>query len=162
MFTNYTNCLPAWSVGPNCYEKVYGVVAKFGKSAAVIGGKTALSKAYGPLQEALAGTDFKLSEPVWYGGNSTYENAAMLESQPAVQEADVIFAVGGGRAVDTCKAVAEHLGKPLFTFPTTAARAPSSTITSCSISARGALLLMTRPPFRCGPTTPPVAWCRQH
>lgn len=66
MFTNYTNCLPAWSVGPNCYEKVYGVVAKFGKSAAVIGGKTALSKAYGPLQEALAGTDFKLSEPVWY------------------------------------------------------------------------------------------------
>ena len=85
MFTNYTNCLPAWSVGPNCYEKVYGVVAKFGKSAAVIGGKTALSKAYGPLQEALAGTDFKLSEPVWYGGNSTYENAAMLESQPAVQ-----------------------------------------------------------------------------
>ena len=53
MFTNYTNCLPAWSVGPNCYEKVYGVVAKFGKSAAVIGGKTALSKAYGPLQEAL-------------------------------------------------------------------------------------------------------------
>ena len=46
MFTNYTNCLPAWSVGPNCYEKVYGVVAKFGKSAAVIGGKTALSKAY--------------------------------------------------------------------------------------------------------------------
>lgn len=96
MFTNYTNCLPAWSVGPNCYEKVYGVVAKFGKSAAVIGGKTALSKAYGPLQEALAGTDFKLSEPVWYGGNSTYENAAMLESQPAVQEADVIFAVGGG------------------------------------------------------------------
>ena len=46
MFTNYTNCLPAWSVGPNCYEKVYGVVAKFGKSAAVIGGKTALSVVY--------------------------------------------------------------------------------------------------------------------
>lgn len=127
MFTNYTNCLPAWSVGPNCYEKVYGVVAKFGKSAAVIGGKTALSKAYGPLQEALAGTDFKLSEPVWYGGNSTYENAAMLESQPAVQEADVIFAVGGGRAVDTCKAVAEHLGKPLFTFPTIASNCAACT-----------------------------------
>ena len=127
MFTNYTNCLPAWSVGPNCYEKVYGVVAKFGKSAAVIGGKTALSKAYGPLQEALAGTDFKLSEPVWYGGNSTYENAAMLESLPAVQAADVIFAVGGGRAVDTCKAVAEHLDKPLFTFPTIASNCAACT-----------------------------------
>ena len=73
-------------MGPDCYEKVYGVVSKFGKSAAVIGGKTALSKAYGPLKEALAGTGFKLSEPVWYGGNSTYENVAMLESQPAVQE----------------------------------------------------------------------------
>ena len=127
MFTNYTNCLPAWSVGPDCYEKVYGVVSKFGKSAAVIGGKTALSKAYGPLQEALAGTGFKLSEPVWYGGNSTYENVAMLESQPAVQEADVIFAVGGGRAVDTCKAVAEHLDKPLFTFPTIASNCAACT-----------------------------------
>ena len=54
MFTNYTNCLPAWSVGPNCYEKVYGVVAKFGKSAAVIGG-TSLFGGRGSAWSALLG-----------------------------------------------------------------------------------------------------------
>ena len=123
----YTNCLPAWSVGPNCYEKVYGVVAKFGKSAAVIGGKTALSKAYGPLQEALAGTDFKLSEPVWYGGNSTYENVDMLMNTKEVQEADMVFAVGGGRAVDCCKTMADKMGKPVFTFPTIASNCAACT-----------------------------------
>jgi len=124
---SYTNCLPAWSVGPDCYKDVYGIVRRFGKTAAVIGGKTALSKAYESLKEALSGTPFMLSEPVWYGDNATYENAAALEVLDAVKSADMIFAVGGGRAVDTCKAVAEHLDKPLFTFPTIASNCAACT-----------------------------------
>ncbi len=124
---SYTNCLPAWSVGPDCYGAVYGIVRRFGSCAAVIGGKTALSKAYAPLSLALAGTAFSLSEPIWYGGNATYENAAELEAQDAVKSADMIFAVGGGRAVDTCKLIAEHLDKPLFTFPTIASNCAGCT-----------------------------------
>ena len=38
----YTNCLPAWSVGPDCYREVWSVVRRYGKTAAVVGGKTAL------------------------------------------------------------------------------------------------------------------------
>ena len=48
----YTNCLPAWSVGPDCYREVYNVVRRYGKTAAVVGGKTALSKAYDKLAAA--------------------------------------------------------------------------------------------------------------
>ena len=45
----YTNCLPAWSVGPDCYREVWSVVRRYGKTAAVVGGKTALQKGYGKL-----------------------------------------------------------------------------------------------------------------
>lgn len=124
---SYTNCLPSWSVGPDCYKDVYGVVRRFGKTAVVIGGKTALSKAYEPLKEALAGTGFSLSDALWYGGNATYEHAGELETMEAVKNADMIFAVGGGRALDTCKVVAQHLDKPLFTFPTIASNCAPTT-----------------------------------
>lgn len=124
---SYTNCLPSWSIGTDCYSAVYGIVRHFGSCAAVIGGKTALSKAYEPLSQALTGTAFSLSEPIWYGDNATYENAAALEAQEAVISADMIFAVGGGRAVDTCKLVAAHLDKPLFTFPTIASNCAGCT-----------------------------------
>ena len=76
-------------MGPDCYKDVYSIVRRFGKTAAVIGGKTALSKAYEPLKEALAGTPLALSEPVWYGGNATYENAAALETLDAVKSANM-------------------------------------------------------------------------
>ena len=124
---SYTSCLPAWSVGPDCYQDVFATARRFGKTAAVIGGKTALSKAYEPLKAALAGSEFTLSQPIWYGGNSTYEHAGALEQLPEVQQADMIFAVGGGRAIDTCKAVAQHLDKPLLTFPTIASNCAACT-----------------------------------
>ena len=110
--------LPAWSIGEDCYKEIYHFTHVYGKKVAVIGGKTALEKAYGPITEAVAGTDLELSEPIWFGGNATYENVEMLKAMDVVKEADMIFAVGGGRAVDTCKVVAAQTGKALFTFPT--------------------------------------------
>lgn len=118
--SNYTNCLPAWSVGPECYREVPSVTARFGKTAAVIGGRNALAAAYEKLAKAVEGSGMMLTAPVWYGGNSTYENVDRLTAMEEVRNADMVFAVGGGRAVDTCKAVAERLNKPLFTFPTIA------------------------------------------
>ncbi len=62
-----------------------------------------VGKHEGKLKAALEGTELTLSEPVWYGGNSTYENGDMVASLEAVKNADMLFAMGGGRAVDTCK-----------------------------------------------------------
>ena len=120
MSNTYTNCLPAWSVGVDAYKEVYNVVRRYGKNAVVVGGKTALSKGYDKLKAALEGTGFTVSDPIWYGGNSTFENGDALIAMEEVQKADMVFAMGGGRAIDTCKYVAEKLDKPLFTFPTIA------------------------------------------
>lgn len=51
-------------------------------------------------------------------GNSTYGNIEQLIQHESVQKADVLFAVGGGRACDTVKVIGEKLAKPVFTFPT--------------------------------------------
>ena len=92
----HTLYLPAWSIGPDCYNEVYDIARPYGKKAAVIGGKTAMSIAVPELKKALEGTDLELTEPIWFGGEASYENAAMLEAMPEVKDADMIFAIGGG------------------------------------------------------------------
>lgn len=119
--------LPAWSIGPDCYKEIYDIVRPYGTKAALIGGKISMSKALPKLKAVLNGTDLELTEPIWYGGEASYENAAMLEAMPEVKDADMIFAVGGGRAVDTAKCAAGHLNKPVFTFPTLASNCASCT-----------------------------------
>ena len=47
--------------------------------------------------------------------------------RPQVADADMIFAVGGGKAIDTCKVLAHETNRPFFTFPTIA-----STCASCT------------------------------
>ena len=64
---------------------------------------------------------------LWYGGNATYENVDKLMNTKEVQDADMVFAVGGGRAVDCCKTMADKMGKPVFTFPTIASNCAACT-----------------------------------
>ncbi len=115
---SYTVNLPHYSVGADCYQEIPKICGRFGKTAAVVGGRIAMEKARPYLTKALENSDFRILEYVWYGGNSTYENGDRVLSNENVRNADVIFAVGGGRACDTGKYVADQLHKPLFTFPT--------------------------------------------
>lgn len=117
---SYSVILPSWSIGTDCYKDVFGIVSLFGKKAAVIGGETAMEKAYVFLKEALAKEEFQITEPIVYGKNSTFDNVNRLANMDEVKNADMIFGMGGGRAIDTCKAVADKVNKPLFTFPTLA------------------------------------------
>lgn len=64
---------------------------------------------------------------IWYGGNSSYENVEALLNNTKVKDADIIFAVGGGRAIDTCKVVSDKLDKPMFSFPTIASNCAACT-----------------------------------
>ncbi|WP_301861098.1 iron-containing alcohol dehydrogenase family protein [uncultured Megasphaera sp.] len=129
MFTDYTLVLPAFTIGPDAYEAIGRITKPFGKKVVVIGGKTALSKAEKPLLDAVAKTDLNVLGVLWYGDDATYERVDALLAEEAVQNADIIFGVGGGRAIDTCKVVADKAGKPLFAFPTVASNcAPSTTI----------------------------------
>lgn len=116
---------PGYSIGADAYADIASVCAPFGKKAVIIGGKRALEAAGEQIRRAVKGTQIEITGTHWYGGEASVENIEMLT--PAAQDADMIFAVGGGKAIDTCKVLAHTLGKPFFTFPTIA-----STCASCT------------------------------
>ena len=116
---------PGYTVGPDAYDDIQNVCPKYGKTVAVIGGKRALAAAADPITAAAEKAGLKVIGPIWYGGEASVENIEML--RPQVAEADMIFAVGGGKAIDTCKVLAQTSNRPFFTFPTIA-----STCASCT------------------------------
>ena len=127
--SDYTLVLPAFTIGANAYDAIGQVTKPFGKKVVIIGGKTALSKAEKPLLDAIKNTDLEVLGVLWYGDDATYERVDALMAEDAVKNADLIFGVGGGRAIDTCKVVADKVGKPYFAFPTVASNcAPSTAI----------------------------------
>lgn len=115
-----TNYLPSYTVGVDAYKAVPTVTRRFGTTAVLIGGKTAMEKAAPRLRAALEGTDVTVTDQIWYGGSPRHDVAAKLATDPRVQAADMVFGMGGGRAIDETKEIAELAGKPLFTFPTVA------------------------------------------
>ena len=119
--------IPNYTIGTDCYKEIPWVTRKYGKKAVVIGGKTAMSKAKDALLDGIDGSDVEITDFVWYGGEASYENAEELMKMDAVKDADMIFAVGGGRVMDTCKVVKEKLDKPMFTFPTIGSNCAATT-----------------------------------
>lgn len=125
--SSYSVFLPSYSVGEDCYKEIPYVTRKYGKKAVVIGGKTAMEKAKPELLKALNNSEVQILDFVWFGGDSSYENVEMLKNNTSVKEADMLFAIGGGRACDTVKTLADMEDKPFFTFPTLASNCASCT-----------------------------------
>ena len=116
---------PGYTIGEDAYQNISAVCAPFGKKAAIIGGKHALAAAEEKIRRAVEGSDIEITGAYWYGGEASVENIAKL--QPQVAQADMLFAVGGGKAIDTVKVLAHMTHRPFFTFPTIA-----STCASCT------------------------------
>lgn len=124
---NYSMYFPSYSIGPKVYGKIYEICNPYGKKAVCIGGKKALQAAKEGIAATVQNTELEITGWLWYGGEASYENVAALKEAKEVKEADMIFAVGGGKALDTGKALAEQLKMPVFTFPTIASNCASTT-----------------------------------
>ena len=116
---------PGYTVGTDAYDDIANICPAYGKKIAVIGGKRALEAAKDAIAAAVAKADMEIIGFFWYGGEASRENMAMLA--PQVADADMIFAVGGGKAIDTGKVLAQETKRPFFTFPTIA-----STCAACT------------------------------
>ncbi len=112
--------LPSLTVGVEAYDAVEEYCSAYGETVAILGGEKALAASKERLKAALDDSSLVVTAVEVYGKDATYRNVERLKAMPEVQEADMIFAVGGGRAIDTVKLVADQLGKPYFTFPTIA------------------------------------------
>ena len=116
---------PGYTIGADAYEDIGNVCPAYGTKVAIIGGERALAAAKDKILKAMEGSGLEVIGVFWYGGEASVENMEML--RPQVAEADMLFAVGGGKAIDTCKVLAHSMGRPFFTFPTIA-----STCAACT------------------------------
>lgn len=91
--SNYSIFLSSYSVGKEFYKEIPYVTRKYGKKAVSIGGKTAMAKAKTELLKSLSGTDFEITDFIWYGVDSNYENVEMLKKYPEVVSADMLLAL---------------------------------------------------------------------
>lgn len=145
-----TQYLPSYTVGTEAYGAVRQVVGS--AEAVVIGGHKAMAAGLDRLKAAVEGSDVHIAEALWYGGEATYAQVERLAAEPSVQQADVIFAMGGGKAVDTCKMIAHKLDKPLYTFPTIASNCSPVSCISIMYNDDGSFLEVVQlhvPPAHC-------------
>lgn len=127
----YSIHLPSYSIGgSDVYQRIPEICRPYGTKAVVIGGKTAMEKAKEDLLAGIAGSNIEILDFVWYGEDATFGACDALAANESVMKADIIFAVGGGRAVDTCKTLSDQITKPLFVFPTIASNCAGTTLVS--------------------------------
>lgn len=116
-------------LGPFCRTR--------GERAFILGGKTALEKTQEKIYAGLARAGVQAVAREWYGGACSRSNIQRLAAGVAEQRADVILAVGGGKALDTGKAVSAECHVPVITVPTIAATCAAVTPLSVLYSDNG-------------------------
>lgn len=107
--------------GAGVLAQLGSVAASLGKRALLIGGNQALRAVEKDVQAQLHTADVTLLAQEWFGGETSLSQIERLAARAATLQADLIIGVGGGKSLDTCKAVAAQLGLPLITIPTIAA-----------------------------------------
>lgn len=126
---DYSITLPSWSVGEHVLDCLGEVAGALGKTAVVIGGHRAMAAIGDALRKA-AEPAVHILDFRWYGGEASRENIESLKADSAVQKADMIFAVGGGKALDTCKVLGMETGRKVIAFPTIASTCAACTAVS--------------------------------
>ena len=120
--------LPSYSIGgQDVYKKIPEICSAYGKKAVVIGGAHAIAAAKNDLIHGTSGTRIEIISFIVYRAKGTQENVEQLLWNPVVRAADMIFAVGGGRSIDTGKMLSDQIKKPLFVFPTIASNCAAAT-----------------------------------
>lgn len=72
----------------------------------------------------------QIVDTILFGTDCTYARMEELARYAKSCGADMIFGMGGGKALDTAKGTAEKAGLPVFTFPTIAATCAATTALS--------------------------------
>ena len=122
------------TVGPGQYHRNAGLLSdaglyikRFGTTAVLVGGNLSRKVIDGPLRQSLSENGVTLKHSLWFGGESSQTNIDRLVEQLENETFDVIIAAGGGKALDTAKATAFQLNKPLVAIPTIAATCAAAT-----------------------------------
>ncbi|MZQ83230.1 iron-containing alcohol dehydrogenase [Paenibacillus sp. 5J-6] len=111
---------------PNAYIQEAGImrkagewIAKYGKSVFIVTGTNSWNSCGHQLTESLDETGIHYDVHT-YRGECSYEEVSQLKNLTPT-ETELICGVGGGKVMDTAKALANELNKPFVAIPTLAA-----------------------------------------
>lgn len=127
---SYSVYFANYSIGTDVYEQVPEVCEPFGSRILLIGGEKALGAAQKLLKDAIAGSKLEIVDTVLFGEDCTYAGINRFAEHARACKADMVFGMGGGKALDTAKGAAYRAGLPVFTFPTIAATCAATTALS--------------------------------
>ena len=137
---NYEVHLPNYSIGNQIYDKIGPVCESYGSKVLVIGGEKALAAAYDKIASYVEKTNLVIIGKELFGKDCTYATVEKLRKLPSYQEADMVFGVGGGKALDTVKCLCITDDKPVFAFPTIASNCSACTSVSIMYNEDGTFL----------------------
>jgi glycerol dehydrogenase len=114
--------------GPGVLKETGNYIAHLGSKIFFIAGQTALSTVHDHVSKSLKDHSMKYHFET-FSGECTRASAAQLVKKARTFGADVVAGLGGGRAIDTAKAVSHELGSALVIIPTVASNdAPCSAL----------------------------------
>lgn len=149
-----THCLPSYSFGGHdVFDAIPQFTKLYGHTVAIIGGETALSKAMPHIQPVLDKSGINVLDVIPFGGECTFARGKEIAAMDSVKAADFLFAVGGGKAIDTVKVVAVELDdKPFFTIPTIASTCAATSEAAAVYTADhnfDGIAFVNHPPVHC-------------
>ena len=118
MYTTDIITLPRFCFGRGVYTRFPELCRPHGRTFAVIGGVTGMQKGLPSLTAAIADTDMELLAALPFGGACTMQAMETLAAQLAPLKPDFLVGMGGGKAIDTAKGVADAMKLPLVSMPT--------------------------------------------
>lgn len=107
--------------GAGVINQLGAICAGLGQRALLIGGQRAMQAVATQVKTQLDAAGVTLLAPVWFGGETSLNHIERLAALAVEQQAEVLIGTGGGKALDTVKAVGAQLGLPVITVPTIAA-----------------------------------------
>lgn len=108
-----------YSVSESGYPDLAKVCKEYNyKKVVLVGGERALKASSQKIREALKNSEIEITGEFVYGEECTMSNVNNLMIKSEVRDADVVFAIGGGKATDTGKILAAKINKNAFSFPT--------------------------------------------
>lgn len=113
-----------YTIGADAYDNIEAVCAPLGRRVLIVGGGTALEKSIAKLKSAM--TSFTIVDTVVYGKECYRKRVEELRVQFENENVDFVMGVGGGKALDTSKCLADSLGVPVVTVPTIASTCAAS------------------------------------
>lgn len=133
--------LPNYSISRRGYEGLGQIVESYGfKKVVLVGGKRALAAVSQKIRDGLKGSSVEVLGEFIYGKECTLKNIEALKNKKEVLEADVIFGIGGGKALDTVKVLSYYLGKSCISFPTICSNCAGGTAIAVVYNDNGSFL----------------------